>query len=150
MRRVSTLFAVVALIGLYLTAGSSAERAVTGAVLEPQQKPVAQKKPITQKNPIPSSEKSVKAGMLVYVNACRPCHGLQAKGDGVAPPPGSRPANLVDDKWEHGGSDAEIFKTIKEGVAPDYFMQPWGERISDEEIWNAINYLRDLAKRVKK
>jgi mono/diheme cytochrome c family protein len=149
MRRVSTLFAIVALIGFHLTAGSSAERAVTGAVLEPQQKPVAQKKPITEKNPIPTSETSVKAGMLVYANACRPCHGLQARGDGVAPPPGSRPANLVDDTWDHGSSDAEIFKTIKEGVAPDYFMQAWGERISDEDIWNAINYLRDLAKRAK-
>lgn len=136
-------------MGFLLTAGSSAWPSVAAA-LEPQDKPAARKVPLPQKNPIPTSEKSVKAGMVVFANACRPCHGLQAKGDGVAPPPGSRPANLVDDKWDHGSTDAEIFKTIKEGVAPDYFMQPWGDKISDEEIWNAINFLRDLAKRVKK
>jgi mono/diheme cytochrome c family protein len=151
MRRASTLFAVVALMAFYLTAGSSAELSVSATVDEPQAKPLAQKKnSLPQKNPIPMSENSIKAGRVVYANACRACHGLQGKGDGVAPPPGSRPANLTDDTWDHGGSDAEIFKTIKEGVGPDYYMQPWDEKISDTDIWNTINFLRDLAKRAKK
>ena len=76
---------------------------------------------------------------------CRSCHGMRADGRGMAAPPGSRPANLVDDTWDHGSSDAEIFKVIKEGVPPDYNMDAWDGRVSDDDIWNVINYLRDLA-----
>ena len=138
LRRASTVFAAVALTGFHLTAGSPAELSVAAAVLE------------AQKNPIPTSQNSIKAGSLVYARICRACHGLQGKGDGVAAPPGSKPANLVSGQWKHGASDAEIFKTIREGVAPDYFMQAMGDKLSDDEIWNTINFLRDLAKRVKK
>ena len=150
MRRVSAPFAVVALTGFYLTAGAFAEFSVAASALGVQKKPIPQKKPLPQKNPIPMSEASVKAGLLVYAKNCRPCHGLQGKGDGVAVPPGAKPANLVDEKWEHGASDAQIFKTIKEGVGPDYFMQVWDGKITNTEIWNTINFLRDLAKRAKK
>lgn len=138
MRRASSLFAVVALIGFCVTAGSSGGFSVVAAPLALQQTPTP------RKNPIPSSEKSIKAGMVVYANTCRPCHGLRGKGDGVAPPPGSTPANLVDGKWDHGSSDVEIFKIIKEGIAPDYFMQAWDGEISDTDIWNVINYIRSL------
>ena len=98
-----------------------------------------------QENPIPMSEESVTAGRTIYGRFCRSCHGQQANGRGTAAAPGSTPANLVDDEWDHGGSDAEIFKVIKEGVPPDYFMDAWDGRITDEDIWNTINYLRDLA-----
>ena len=116
MRRAPTLCVVMTLTGFYPTAASSAEFSMARAVLELQAKPVPQKSRIARLKPIPMSENSVKAGRLVWANNCRPCHGLQGKGDGVAPPPGSRPANLVDDKWDHGSSDAEIFKTIKEEI----------------------------------
>ena len=135
MRCASTLFAVVALIGLHLTAGSSAEHSVAAAVLQ------------LPTNPIPTSESSVKAGGIIYARTCRSCHGVLGKGDGVDPPPGSKPANLVAGQWKHGGSDAEIFKTIKEGVGPDFFMQSFDGKLSDEDIWNTINYLRNLAKK---
>jgi putative copper resistance protein D len=101
---------------------------------------------IPSKNPIPMSESSIRAGRAVYAKICRACHGLRGRGDGVSAPPGSKPANLVDAEWKYGGSDAEIFKTIKEGVKPYDAMEPWGRKISDTEIWHTINYLRDLAK----
>lgn len=62
----------------------------------------------------------------------------------MAAPPGSQPANLIDDVWDHGSSDAEMFKVIKEGVPPKYDMDAWDGRVSDDDIWNVINYLRDL------
>ena len=98
-----------------------------------------------QENPIPMSEDSVKAGRAVYGRFCRSCHGVRADGYGTAAPPGSTPASLVDDEWDHGSSDAEIFKVIKEGVPPDYFMDSWEGKITDDDIWNTINFLRDLA-----
>ena len=133
MRRASAVCAGVAALGVLLAAGSSAALSVAAAGLA------------IQDNPIPMSEDSIKAGRAIYGRFCRSCHGQQANGRGMAAPPGSTPANLVDDEWDHGGSDAEIFKTIKEGIAPAYDMDAWDGRITDEDIWNTINYLRDLA-----
>src|SRR5215510_8159603 len=143
MRSVSTTCTLLALAGSCVTAEASREawRSVDAAELG------------LQKNPVPASEESVKAGRTVYARFCRSCHGLQGKGDGVTAPAGAKPANLVDEKWDHGGTDAQIFKTIKEGVKrkppadPPYFMEPWGGKISDEDIWNTVNFLRDLGKR---
>lgn len=103
-------------------------------------------KSIPPKSPIPMSEASIKAGRVVYAKICRACHGLAGKGDGISAPPGSKPANLVDAEWKYGGSDAEIFKTIKGGIKPFEVMEPWGKKISDTDIWNTINFVRDLAR----
>ena len=154
MRCESTARAVVVVIGISLSAGSSARTSAAG--LQAQKKPVAPKsavpennaiplKSIPPKNPIPSSDNSIKAGRAVYARICRDCHGLNAKGDGIKAPPGAKPANLTDAEWKYGGSDAEIFKTIKGGVKPFDVMEPWGKKISDTDIWNTINFLRDLA-----
>ena len=151
---------VIAVIGILLTAGSSARTSAAASGLQAQQKPVAAKpaaaknavpennaiplKSIPAKNPIPSSDNSIKAGRAVYARICRDCHGLNAKGDGIKPPPGAKPANLTDAEWKYGGSDAEIFKTIKGGITPFDVMEAWGQKISDMDIWNTINFLRDL------
>jgi mono/diheme cytochrome c family protein len=151
LRRGSIVLEAVAVLAL-------SARLVATAALEPQTKPVARKaaapqnnhiplKSIPQTNPIPSSDTSIKAGRVVYSRICRDCHGLTGKGDGVKAPPGAHPANLVDAEWKYGGSDAEIFKTIKGGVKPYDVMEPWGKKISDTDIWNTINYLHDLYKR---
>ena len=100
-----------------------------------------------QGNPIPMSEESVAAGRAVYVRFCASCHGRGGEGDGAGAFGDVPPANLVDDEWDHGGSDAEINKTIREGVPPDYNMEEWAGRVSDDDIWNIVNYLRDLADR---
>ena len=100
---------------------------------------------VPQDNPIELTDESVSAGRQIYGRFCRSCHGVRADGRGMAAPPGSRPANLVDDAWDHGDSDAEIFKVIKEGVPPKYDMDAWDGRMADDDIWNAINFLRDLA-----
>ncbi len=98
-----------------------------------------------QDNPIEMSEESVAAGRQTYGRFCRSCHGLGADGAGMTPPPGSMPANLVDDEWDHGSTDTEIFTVIKEGVGPKFDMDAWEGRITDDEIWQVINFLRDLA-----
>jgi mono/diheme cytochrome c family protein len=145
LSRVSAVVAAIAVTSVYL-AGVASEQATAAALaLEPQRGP-APKAASPQKNPIPTSESSVRAGRAVYARICRACHGLQGKGDGTSAPPGSKPANLIDAEWKYGGSDAELFKTIKEGVKPYDVMEPWGKKLSDTEIWNTINFLRDLAK----
>jgi mono/diheme cytochrome c family protein len=180
MRLATTVYGVVVVIGFSVAAESSAQTSVAAVGLALQQKaappkagapkatppakaaapskPVAAPfhndiplKSIPAKNPIAMSDASVKAGRGVYAKICRACHGLAGKGDGISAPPGSKPANLVDAEWKYGGSDAEIFKTIKGGIKPYDVMEPWGKKISDNDIWNTINFLRDLTKpRAKK
>ena len=98
-----------------------------------------------QDNPVPTSEESIAAGRTVYVRFCASCHGTRGLGDGAAAISDTQPANLVDDEWDHGSTDAEIFKTIAGGVPPEYAMEEWLGRVSEEDIWNVINYLRGLA-----
>ena len=137
-RRAFILCGVVALAAFCLTAGSSTELSLGAGGLE------------LQKNPVPTSADSIKAGRAIYAKNCAGCHGLQGKGDGASAPKGSTPANLVAGKFKHGGSDSDIFKSIEEGIGPKpMIMKPWGEKLSDEDIWNTINFLRDLAKRAK-
>lgn len=102
-----------------------------------------------EQNPVPATEESITKGRVVYTRFCRSCHGTEGKGDGGGGADGVTVANLVDDTWDHGGADEEIFKTITEGVPPDLYMEPWEGRISEEDIWNVINYIRDLGKRAQ-
>ena len=55
---------------------------------------------------------------------------------------GSVPSDFTDDVWQHGESDGEIFLVIKNGVSAD--MQPYTDRVSVEDVWHLVNYLRSL------
>ena len=99
-------------------------------------------------NPIEATEESVRAGLRVYGRFCRSCHGIRGDGRGQNPSPGTRPANLIDDEWVHGDSDGEIYNLIRGGVPPAYDMDAWEGRITDEEIWHVVNFLRNLAERM--
>ncbi len=99
-------------------------------------------------NPIEATEESARAGLRVYGRFCRSCHGPRADGQGTTAPPGSRPANLIDDEWVHGDTDGDIFLVIRNGVPPAYDMDAWEGRITDEEIWHVVNFLRNMAERM--
>jgi cbb3-type cytochrome c oxidase subunit III len=98
------------------------------------------------KNPIAASAESVMAGKQIFQKTCAPCHGLNAEGG-----PGNDliPAapDLTDDMWDHGSTDGTIFANIKNGVAPDFNMVAWKDKLKDDDIWNVVNYLRSIAKK---
>ena len=110
---------------------------------EPVQEPAAE----APENPIEATEESVRSGLRVYGRFCRSCHGIRADGQGMTAPTGSRPANLIDDEWVHGDRDGDIFLVIRNGVPPAYDMDAWEGRITDEEIWHIVNFLRNMAER---
>ncbi len=136
MRSASMLVTVLTTLSLFGSPYSSGSLAAAGAVPAPPQ---------GSAKPVPASEASIKAGAAIYGRSCRSCHGLQGKGDGIAAPPGTKPANLTDAEWKHGSTDADIFKTIKEGVAPYDAMKPLGKVLPDADIWNVVNFVRTLA-----
>jgi len=94
----------------------------------------------------PATPESISAGQQLYLRNCASCHGRT--GDGG---PGNDliPAapSLVDDQWDHGSSDQAVFDNIKNGVAPDFNMVPFKDKLKDDEIWNVVNYIRSIAKK---
>ena len=99
-------------------------------------------------NPIAATPASVAAGAARYRTHCATCHGPTGRGDGrlaaAAAAYGARPSNLADTTWRHGGSDGEIFATIRDGIGPDFAMDAFRGRLSEPDIWNLVNYLRSL------
>ena len=97
------------------------------------------------RNPVAATQESLAAGKQIYLRRCASCHGTTAEGG-----PGNDliPAapSLVDDQWDHGSSDGEIFDNIKNGVGPDFNMVPFKDTLKDDEIWNVVNYVRSIKK----
>lgn len=96
------------------------------------------------KNPVPTSAASVTAGSAVFQKQCRLCHGAT----GLADTPAAKSmnaSNLVDATWTRGSSDGEIFVVIQEGAGPDYKMKGFKGKITDQDTWHVVNYVRSLA-----
>jgi len=54
-----------------------------------------------------------------------------------------KPANLTTGPFKHGSSDRELFVTIRDG-SKGTGMKGFGGKLSAEEIWNLVNYLRTI------
>jgi len=87
------------------------------------------------KNPLAGNAKAAQEGASQFRINCALCHGLHAQG-------GSRGPDLTRGVWNHGGSDADLFRTITQGVSGT--LMPAND-ISDAETWEIIAYLRSLA-----
>ena len=92
------------------------------------------------RNPFPPDAESLRIGAKVYADTCLACHGETGLGDGPAgaaldPPP----ADLVVHVPLH--SDADLFGFVSEGI-PGTAMAALGERLSNDEIWHVVNYVR--------
>jgi putative copper resistance protein D len=95
-------------------------------------------------NPIPATVDSISAGEEVYLNTCAACHGVDARGGG--PQSGTtqvRPPALVGPGSHLGQhTDGDLHYFIGNGLPGG--MPAWANRLTDDEIWNVINFLRDL------
>jgi mono/diheme cytochrome c family protein len=96
------------------------------------------------KNPVAPTPESIAQGQALYRKYCRFCHGEDAKGDGPQAPKDTHPPNLVDEKWDHGSTDAEIFANIKDGIGPKFDMKGNNSKMTAQEMWSIVNYLRSI------
>jgi putative heme-binding domain-containing protein len=96
---------------------------------------VAQDTPKATTNPLLGNPTALKQGQNIYRGQCAVCHGIDAKG--------FRGSDLTTGDWVHGGTDVQIFKTIRAGV-PGTEM-PRHINLSEDEIWMVISYLRTLS-----
>jgi cytochrome c oxidase cbb3-type subunit 3 len=92
----------------------------------------AQEKPVA--NPGGVNPANIREGASLFRANCSPCHGLNAKGGGRGP-------DLTWGRWTHGSSDADIFRTISQGVPG---TQMPANSFEESEIWAIISYLRSL------
>jgi mono/diheme cytochrome c family protein len=95
------------------------------------------------KNPVPATPASIKRGQQNYTKACEHCHGSTAQGDGPLAPKNPSPANLTDDKWDHGSSDGEIYFIIANGLK-DSEMKGVRSEMTSTDMWHIVNYLRSI------
>jgi cbb3-type cytochrome c oxidase subunit III len=119
---------------------------VPASVARPARQGNAEAKKI--KNPVPSDAASIEEGRKIYARNCASCHGPGGKGDGSMALGGSTPADLTDDKWDHGSTDGEIFVVIRDGVSAD--MEGYKDKLDEKQIWQVINYIRSLGPKPEK
>ena len=80
---------------------------------------------------------------------CAFCHGKDATGNGPLAPKGTTPSNLIDANWDRGETDGEIFLVARDGAGPKFEMKGLKGKISDQDLWNVVNYLRSIGPRGK-
>ena len=92
------------------------------------------------KNPLGTGAAS--QGAEVFRTNCETCHGAQGHGDGPAGQAlDPRPRNLAELQTKAG--DDYLFWRIREGK-PGTSMVAWKGILTDEQIWQAISFIRTL------
>jgi mono/diheme cytochrome c family protein len=95
---------------------------------------------------VPATQDSIAAGQQLYLRNCASCHGRTGQGgpgnDLIPAAPG-----LTGDKWDHGSTDQAIFDNIKNGIAPDFNMVPFKDKLKDDEIRSVVAFIRSLEKK---
>lgn len=93
------------------------------------------------KNPFAGDAKVAKLGEYQFRINCAFCHGLNARGGGRGP-------DLTKARKKHGNSDADLFRTISQGVSgtamPAGVNGGIGVGMTEEEIWQVITYIRSV------
>ncbi|MBL1143118.1 MAG: cytochrome-c oxidase, cbb3-type subunit III [Proteobacteria bacterium] len=83
-------------------------------------------------------EAAIKVGERLFASYCTTCHGSDARGARGFP-------NLRDDDWLYGGDPEAIKTTIMQGRAGA--MPAWAQILSEEDIFNVVSYVEQLANR---
>jgi copper transport protein len=94
-------------------------------------------------NPVLPTEESVSRGRAAYAQTCAACHGASGTGDGPeAHRLPKRPADLTVHVPLH--PDSVLYGFIRDGI-PASGMPPFRDQLREDEVWDLVNYLRELA-----
>ena len=99
---------------------------------------------LTLTNPFLPDEASLKIGADLFNKNCAVCHGEQGRGNGPAA------ANLSIKPPDYGNghldihTDGDIFYWIQNGISQGSPMPAFKDKLTDDEIWHLVNYVRRL------
>jgi mono/diheme cytochrome c family protein len=98
---------------------------------------------------VPTSEESIAKGKELYLERtkgnCVFCHGETGAGNEANFPRLRRkPADLTNKERMSAMTDGEVFWKITKGI--NGIMPSMEKRLTEEERWNVVNYIRTLAK----
>ena len=113
---------------LTLACGLTASYLAAAQTPRPQQADVAN-------NPFASDPRAIQQGATLFDRTCSGCHGPGATG-------GRGPA-LASGIFQHGGSDNELFTTIKSGVAGT--QMPAFSALPSDDVWRLVTYIKSLS-----
>jgi len=97
----------------------------------------------TMKNPVAKTDDSNNSGKVLYTKHCASCHGKTGLGDGV------KSRMLKDFPGDFSGAyyqnqtDGEHFYKTKFGRGE---MPKYEGKVTDDDIWNMVNYMRTFKK----
>ena len=150
MSRKSLPVLLALIAGLTVTFGLALAAPAVGECPQPRFTGKAPADYYERSNPLPDSPQNLKAGEQLYLGtdekqACAICHGRKGDGKGALakqydPPP----RNFACAKTIGGVPDGQLFWIIRFG-SPGTSMPPH-EKLSDEQIWQLVLHLRQLAK----
>jgi len=83
-----------------------------------------------------ATEADIQQGGALFQTHCSYCHGVRGEG--------GRGADLTAGEYRMGGSDRDLFKTIRTGV-PGSEMP--AVRVSDDEVWKLVGYVSRIGSR---
>src|SRR4030042_1429036 len=127
--------ALIPIIGILLVSGAANAQEVKSWPVPDEYK--------NMENPVARDEAGNKAGMALYIKYCASCHGKTGLGDGV------KSRTLKDYAGDFSGAnfqdqtDGEHFFKTKFGRGE---MPKYEGKISDEDIWHIVNYMRTFNK----
>ena len=126
--------AVVITMGLHANEGLSHKSMDPDMWMAPEQKAHAV-------NPVPADNKSVARGKKLFLQNCSACHGENAEGlDAQTVGLEKSPPNLKERIKMH--PDGDFFWKIQEGRGD---MPSFNQDLTEEQIWEVINYIRSEA-----
>jgi len=101
------------------------------------------------KNPVTASAESIEKGKALYLDPtkgnCIFCHGETGTGNEANMPRLRRkPADLTNKERMSAQTDGELFWKITKGITG--IMPGREKKMTEEERWDVVNYIRTLAK----
>jgi mono/diheme cytochrome c family protein len=97
----------------------------------------------TMKNPVAVGDASTKQGQILYTKNCASCHGKAGLGDGVK----ARSLKTFPDDFSKADfqkqTDGDLFFKSKMGRDE---MPKYEGKLTDDDIWNMVNYMRTFKK----
>ena len=87
-------------------------------------------------NPFAQDAAAPAAGKAVFEATCAACHGPGAAGSERAPA-------LNSGTFRHGGSDSDLFQTIRSGVPGT--QMPSFSGLPSDSVWRLVSYIKSLS-----